>query len=139
MVGERRSNQILRDLGENRRRRDRRLERHRPRDRVHVGEANAHGDGPAGERLRAEPRGDLIGEVTQGGSENPLDRGLPSERGLRAGGSRRGCVRICADRGSRRAAELLAGGVAEQPFERAARVFASCPMVTIPWSASLLG
>ena len=113
---------LLGDLGEHRRRGDRRVEGPRPRDGPHVGEADAHGDGSAGERLGAEPRGYPIGEVTQGGREDPLDGGPPSERGLRAGGSRpamRADFARIAVPGER--AELLAGGMAEQALERAAR------------------
>ena len=66
--------------------------------------------------------------MTQGGHEDPLDGGLPSERRLRAGGSRpvmRADFARIAVPGER--AELLAGGVAEQAFERAARRIRQLP------------
>jgi hypothetical protein len=111
------AHQVLGDLGEHRRRGDRRIEDHRPRHRPHVGEAHANRHGSPCEVLGAEPRGDAIGQVPQRGYEDPLDSGFPSEGGVRAGGTRASMradfARIAVPR---EGAELLPGGVSEQSF-----------------------
>ena len=66
-------------------------------------------------------------------ARRPLDGGLPSEGGLRAGGScpamRQDFARIAVP-GER--AELLAGGIAGQALERQPGMSASCPIVKCP-------
>lgn len=84
------------------------------------------GRGPAGERLGAQPDRDPIGKVQQGGREDPLDGGLVSERRLRAGRTRavmRADFAGIAVPGE--CAELLAGCMAEQTFQRMAGRFAN--------------
>ena len=110
----------------------------RPRNRVHVREANAHGDRPADERLCAEPRGDPIGEVTKGGPETRSTAGCRPSADCAPADRARWCVRI--SRGSRFQASEPSFSPTAWPSRRSSErpgMFASCPMVRIPCSASL--
>ena len=129
VIGEHRAHQLLGDLGKDRGRRDRRVERHRARDRAQVGEANAHRHRPAGPRFGAQPAcATRSARWRSVGPEDPLLGRLPAERRLRAGRSRPP-VRLDLARiaipGQRR--ELLAGRGTEQPLERPSRRLRQLP------------
>ena len=85
MVGQRMAHQLLGDFGEHRRRRDRLVERERPRHRAHVGKAHPHGHRPSRPRLGPQPRGDPVGEVEQRRAEHALLGRPLADRRLRAG------------------------------------------------------
>ena len=91
-------------------------------DGAEIGPAHPHRDAPAAKRFRPQTRADAVGEMAQCRAHDLVGRGLSAEGGLRAGragpavgldGTRVGveCKR----------AQLLAGGGAEQFFERLSR------------------
>jgi hypothetical protein len=82
------THQVLGDLSESPRCRNRRRQRERARDRAQIGEAHADGDSLAGTGLGAEPGADAVGEMMERRFEDALDRRLLPERCLRAGGAR---------------------------------------------------
>ena len=122
VIGEDAAHQVLGDLREDCRRRNRRGQRQRAGDRAEIGEPHPHRHGAAEPRLGAQPAADPVGEMTKRRPEDALGRRLPAERRLRSRRLRAPMrpdfprIAIPGERG-----QLLRSRPAEQPFQRARR------------------
>ena len=84
VIREDRAHQLLGDLGEDHSRGDWRVERYRASGRVQAGEANADRHGSTRPGLGSEAGPDSICKMKQGGADDSLCGGLPTDRRLRS-------------------------------------------------------